>query len=230
MLDNHEFRRLYDLTDIRKARPSKIRSNSVGGQTTDHEFSKLKHKRIKRCLSAEFTTKLSILKRFNQFEINFLNKDKAKNFEMSEAEWRKSLLKDSESFHPSFNARDIKQPQIYVMGNKSHALDLKNSKSVQSKTDKTSENNSKNKKNPYFLIESKLRNYIRNDRRVEREHGPVSINKPKTAINRHKVTASPYLAYRDSNNPQNEDAYLKIGDNLKSLIKEDIRINRGRFL
>ena len=241
LLDRQEFRRLYDLVDVKKARASKQRSNSICGQLSQHEFfkhrvryKKNKGLKEKRPVSVEYGTKNSVDKRLNQIEINFLDDNhfrKVRNNEMSEMDWRRSLLSDKEVEETnSFRARDIKQPEVYVMGAKSIS-----SQSESAENKKNQDHIFKKQlKNPYFNIESKLRAYIKNNRPVPVERGPVSLKKPKFAINRHQISTGPFIVYKDMRMNKkkkiDDDSYLKVGNNLKNLIREDLKVNRGWFL
>ncbi|CAF0887739.1 unnamed protein product [Brachionus calyciflorus] len=219
MLEEFELIEIYNLVDIRVARPFRLRSNSTGSNRKSRSMLTLSGKQKRRhsleCFLNRYLTHKLVLK---SLESDFMNKKKE-----SEKNSFKSFLIKEDSDLTNNNEMDIKPPEIYALGSmklKNREEKLKNqNKNLSLLIDQKIEDPLKKK---YSHIESKYSKYLSENskRRGSNSHG--NIIRSKSAIQQHYSSANKFILYKKP-----KSAYLKLSNQLDSKIREDIHRNKG---
>ena len=259
LLGKDELNELYNLFNVEHAFPFRVRSMSIATElpskisdlnkkkeTHDSEKTKLK-KRISLP-----SVELKYLERIVRLSHGKTTQDSSDNkFQNSDLEWKFRLKNDEHERSPSpkFNNDEILSPQIYQMGDA--AFKKKIQKTLKAKSAKNKSvyydvnddiNNMNHLKKPYSHVESKLFAYLKpSNKREESDNSKMAFTnttKSRVAVQRHYISSAPQVSYKNPNGKQESirekkrrlvKNCLRLSESLDNKIREDLRINRGKF-
>lgn len=223
----YELMMLYNVSNTIVALPSRHRSNSISSQIDilSHE-AKFLCKASKE-VSEIYKQKIYMKYRTKSKSIEFLD-DLAKNPNMILTYRKKKVNREilnsrikfeNDNSSAFLNSSSMREPKLSV-------LELKDNKrhkysSIQSiRPYSTATGLELTHENKYNGVESKLKHYIRSDRRIKSSNSYTQRNYSRVAINNH-------LLAEEKKKLSNEDASLKICSHLTKTIREDIKSNKG---